>query len=76
MSQPDNAVDRAFSRLCIAVIKSASQDLKGQGYSNRGSAYTFFHDADSMYPVYRDFLSIEFPGVRMDCIPTSAKGDE
>lgn len=76
MSQPDDALDRAFSRLCIAIIKSAKKDLVRQGYYDRSSAREFFYGSDSYYPMYLDFLLIGYPGVRMDCILGRDKGDE
>lgn len=74
MSQADDALDRAFSRLCIAAIKSAKLDLGRVGRDQR-SAYEFFYGEDSFYPLYRDYLLIQFPGVRMDCILGRDKGD-
>jgi len=75
MSQPDDALDRAFSRLCMAVIKSAKQDLMHQGRYERRSAKEFFWGRDSYFPMFLEFLLIEYPGVRMDCLRSDDKGE-
>jgi hypothetical protein len=75
MSQPDDALDRAFSRLCLAVIGLSKRDMRRQQCAREAaSAREFFYGDDSYRSLYLDFLTVQFPGARLDGILARNKG--
>ena len=61
-----DVIDRAYARLCLAIVKLAEWDMQKDGGWDYHSAWKYFYSEGSAYQDHMDYLALCYPHVAIE----------